>query len=528
MAVTGGWKIAIAACLAIGTAFGGAWLMRPAPVYSPRTMAKIGRVGERFQSYNIEMVEVTGGRFWKPYASRNRSLAKSSSGLPGGVDPSRYEYRPPVDLSDPRLRKLAAALGPAYVRISGTWANATYFSDSDAAPAAPPPGYIGVLTRPRWKGVVDFAKAADARIMTSFAVSTGARNADGVWQPDGARRLIDYTHSLGSEIAAVEFMNEPDLVDMTGAPKGYDAEAYGRDFEIFRRLIRTASPNTLIAGPGSIAENGIVPWLMRFNGTNMMPSGDTLKASQERLDVFSYHHYGAMSRRCIKSGIGGTDLPSALSNGWLATTDSSASAYEALRDKYAPGAPLWLTETGEAACGGNPWASTFADTFRYLDQLGRLARRGVQIVMHNTLAASDYGLLNETDHRPRPDYWAALLWHDFMGVTVLDPGASPPRTIHLYAHCLRGVRGGVALLAINLDPSATQSLNLDTKAERFTLAARTLTSPDVALNGAELILGKDDAIPQFKGKPVAMGPVRLPPASITFLTIAGARNAACR
>ena len=32
-------------------------------------MPRVGTVDERFQSYNIEAVEVTGGRFWKPYAS---------------------------------------------------------------------------------------------------------------------------------------------------------------------------------------------------------------------------------------------------------------------------------------------------------------------------------------------------------------------------------------------------------------------------------------------------------------------------
>src|SRR5206468_3957382 len=30
-------------------------------------LPRIGTVDERFQSYNVEMVEVTGGRFWKPY-----------------------------------------------------------------------------------------------------------------------------------------------------------------------------------------------------------------------------------------------------------------------------------------------------------------------------------------------------------------------------------------------------------------------------------------------------------------------------
>jgi heparanase len=33
-------------------------------------MPAIGTVDEPFQSYNIEMVEVVGGRFWKPHGNR--------------------------------------------------------------------------------------------------------------------------------------------------------------------------------------------------------------------------------------------------------------------------------------------------------------------------------------------------------------------------------------------------------------------------------------------------------------------------
>ena len=43
------------------------------------------------------------------------------------MSPDLYQYRPPIDLSNARLRKLAAALGPAYVRVSGTWANTDLF-----------------------------------------------------------------------------------------------------------------------------------------------------------------------------------------------------------------------------------------------------------------------------------------------------------------------------------------------------------------------------------------------------------------
>ena len=165
----------------------------------------------------------------------------------------------------------------------------------------------------------------------------------------------------------------------------------------------------------------------------------------------------------------------------------NARVLPSLRDEFAPGKPMWLTETAEAACGGNPWASTFLDTFRYLDQLGRLAKAGVQMVAHNTLAASDYGLLDETTLRPRPNYWAALLWRRLMGTIVLDAGVHDG--VHVYAHCRRGARSAVTLLAINTDRTNAVTLRLPVSSERYTLSADDLQSAEVTLNGTALELG---------------------------------------
>ena len=55
---------------------------------------------------------------------------------------------------------MASALGPAYVRISGTWANTTYFADTDTPPKDPPQGYGGLLTRQQWLGAIAFSRAA--------------------------------------------------------------------------------------------------------------------------------------------------------------------------------------------------------------------------------------------------------------------------------------------------------------------------------------------------------------------------------
>ena len=87
-------------------------------------------------------------------------------------------------------------------------------------------GFLGVLKRDQWKGVVDFSKAVDAGIVTSFATSVGARGTAGL-APEQAKRLLDYTKSVGNHIAAAEFMNEPTFARDRGAPAGYDAAAYG-------------------------------------------------------------------------------------------------------------------------------------------------------------------------------------------------------------------------------------------------------------------------------------------------------------
>lgn len=224
---------------------------------NPSTFARLGTVDERYQSYNVEMLEVTGGAFWKPYASAASSSAAApspSAKTPAGMDPNLYRYRPPLDLKNLRLRALATALGPTYVRVSGTWANTTYFADTDPAPAQPPPGFDGVLTRDQWRGVVDFSHATDAHILTSFAISPGKRNPAGGWMPDLARRWLDYTRSVGGRIAAAEFMNESNAAAMGGAPKGYDAAAYGRDFKAFKKFADQAAPDMTIAGPSSVGE----------------------------------------------------------------------------------------------------------------------------------------------------------------------------------------------------------------------------------------------------------------------------------
>jgi hypothetical protein len=489
------------------------------------------------------MVEITGGRFWAPYKTATADPAAAPdtkpSATPGGLDPSRFRYRAPIDLASPQLRKLARALGPTYIRVSGTWANTTFFDDSGAdAPAKAPDGFGGILTAKEWKGVLDFSKAVDAKLVTSFAIGTGVRDENGIWTTAQAQKLVDFTKANGGQIGIAEYFNEPTFASMGGAPKGYTAADYGRDFKIFAAFLRKNLPDAKIVGPDSVGNGPSLTNSMKPKPGQPAPLGlaapakiateDMLAAEGPGLDGFAYHFYGGVSQRCrAKNDIDADPAHELLKAEWLTKTEDEEAFYQKIRDRFEPGKPMWLTETAEAACGGDPWASTFVDSFRYLHQLGALARLGVQSVMHNTLAASDYGLIDESTLEPRPNYWSAVLWNKLMGTTVLNAGPST-ETQYVYAHCLKGVKGGVAVLVLNADHGKAQQISLGVSSERYTLTASDLLGHAASLNGVELKLTSEGDLPKIEPIKTPAQAITLPPASISFFAIPGANNPACR
>ncbi len=467
-----------------------------------KNLKQIAEVEERYQSYNVEMCEVVGGDFWIPYELLDPEKVRT-----GGFAALKRTIAP-IDLYNKKLRTLATALGPVYVRVSGTWANTTYFQDNDKPKLKEAPeGYENVLTRDEWKGVIDFCRAVDGKLVTSFAISDGIRDENGNWTPAQIKPLVNYTKSIGGKIYAAEMFNEPSHASYGGAPEDYDAAYYAKDFAAFKKFVDANVPDMKIMGPGSTGEGGIIP------GNEHMTTDMILMATPKPdFEIFSYHFYGGISKRC-----GGQLTPeNGLDPDWLSRTELGLKYYEDARDKYVPDAPIWLTETAEAACGGNPWASTWLDTFRYLEQQGRLAKKGVQVVMHNTLAASEYALLEQGTHNPRPNYWAALLWGKFMGTQVFDAG-SFDNGIDIFVHNLKGSGDGKAVLVVN-PTDINQSMIIPEKAEQYLLTAYELVTKTVKLNGEVLQLTSDDQLPKIKGKKVKAGDVQVPARSIMFLT----------
>ena len=484
---------------------------RPPSPLDLGSLKPVATVDDRFQSYDVEMVEVTGGRFWAPY---------------GGPAGETYRMRPPEDLADPRLRALTRQLGPIYIRVSGTWANSTYLEAEGEHLSAPPPGYEQVLTRAQWRGLVGFARAVDARIGVSYAVSAGARGADGVWKSDQAQRLLDLTREAGGDLAFSEFINEPNAASLGNLPKNYTVADYTRDFAIFRRWAKQAAPAMTIVGPGGVGEGAGLGRIPVASLAKILLTDKLMEANPNTVDAVSYHFYGAVSQRCHGRGPAEADKAQALSPAWLDLTLRDWRYYAALRDKYEPGDPMWVTETAQAACGGSPWASSFTDTFRYVNQLGLLAQKGVKVVMHNTLTASDYSLIDQDTRVPRPNYWAAVLWRRTMGTTVLAAPVSPSPDLRLYAQCLRRAKGGVALAAINLGDSA-QSLAVARGSRAWVIAAPSLDSTTVTISGRTPALAADGQLTGLDGQAVT-GQVTVPAKAIAFIAVPAANNPDCR
>jgi len=450
----------------------------------------VATVDRRFQSYNIEMVEVTGGEFWRPYDAG-----------PGKV------VRDPIDLASARLRNLASALGPAYIRVSGTWANGTYFDADGTTGGVAPEGFDGVLTAEQWKGVGSFAKAVDGRIVTSFASGAAVRDAEGAWLGDQARALLRFSRANDIPLVGVELFNEPNLG--IGLPRGYDAAAFARDLSTLETLVEEVMPDLRLVGPGAAGDVTPLVFEPPFS------AADILEATGPSFDAFSYHFYPKVSKRC-----GSTEGPEVgLAPEYLSRIDASRKHYGALRDRHEPEAPMWITETAEAACGGDPWAAQYIDVIRYVDTLGRLADSDGAAVFHNTLAASDYGLLDEDGFVPRPDYWAAVLWSRLMGPRVLAvERAGTPSDLAVYAHCTAGARqGGVTYAVVNSSPDEPRTVATPSgRATVYALTGEALDSGTISLNGSVLEASADGTLPDLRGR-AATGAVTVPAASVAFV-----------
>ena len=297
-------------------------------------------------SYNVEFAEVTGGTFWKGYteaqiAGTEPFVLDLSSGDFMEIQKGMMQVYPPVDLYNERIRKLAKAFGPAWVRVSGTWATKTYYDFDGTTNGVAPEGFDNVLTKDQWIGVLEFVKAVDGKLMVSVSNCDGIHSTDEPWTQVEAEKLFSFSKEYGVPILAAEFMNEPNMMATSGGPKGYDAPAYARDQDIFFAWVRANYPECLLVGPcgnsGTAEDNkekaGGIASMFNLCTTEMLMDG-----TKEPLDVFSYHCYNGISERMaqmVPHMHWGADK--AMSEAYLATPVDAARCTLPVVDSYCPG-----------------------------------------------------------------------------------------------------------------------------------------------------------------------------------------------
>ena len=499
----------------------------------PENLQKIREMNPRLMSYNVEMTEVTGGTFWKAYTEGQIAGTEEFPKLEGGFSnhtamAGLMQYYPPIDTTNEKLINLAREFGSVWVRVSGTWATKTYYDFDGTTGGKAPEGYQSVLTREQWANIVAFVKAVDAKLLISVSNCAGDHENNGPIKLTQIEKIFALTEELGGSIDALEFMNEPNMLQISGAPLGYDFPDFIRDQDIINGWVRENYPECLIVGPcntGMADEKSGNDQISQMGAGmgNMFKMGtahDLLRGHQVKMDVYSYHYYNGSSERLAgMMPTGHWPAEAAHTDAYLQVAPGICYMNIPVRDQYVPGAEMWVTESGDAGGGGDTWASTYLDVLRTLNELGSFCTLTNGVIFHNTLASSDYGFLQHGTFDPRPNYFAALLWTRLMGETVYACGNPNVEGAHLYCHSRKDGKDGYAYLLINNSLTDATTVELPSEATLYELSGNgNMRNKVMYLNGRPLTLGENNELPCLCGEKVE-GTISIAPGSCAFIVI---------
>jgi len=432
---------------------------------------------EPILGFAIDTSQVVGGRWWS-------KEAKVEVGR--GAD-----HVAPFDFRRPRLLVLAEALAPARLRIGGTEADHVFYAERSLAKEAIPPGYEYAFTEEHWLRITDFTNAVGFSLIMTVNAGPGPRDERGRWQPDNARRLIGFARRRAPADVVWEFGNEVNAYwFIHGLSHRVGGAQYAEDFTRFGKLVHGEFPQARLAGPaGFLWPIMGEPWAGKLGIFR-----DFLASASPAADIITWHYYPQQSRRCpMATRRAGPEVlldPHALDE-----TQRWADYVERLTQRHAPASQVWLGESGNAQCGGEPGVSDrFVSSLWYLDQLGAMALRG-QPMIRQTLVGSDYGMLDPQSLTPRPDYWAALLVRKYVGQRMLAVHRIGENAhLRSYAACASPAPGRapgtVAIWLINLHPDrpARFALGEGELLEWHQLTAPEPASRTVLLDGKRLEL----------------------------------------
>ncbi|KAG7476682.1 hypothetical protein MATL_G00085510 [Megalops atlanticus] len=475
-------------------------------------------------------------------------------------------------LGSPKLRTLAKALTPAFLRFGGTKQDFMIFTpqhdfskswnfpkksalpQEDLCERLQLPSLLEKRLKEEWAqqevllqkeeldGIYKKVKFSEYAVdlLYSFANCSGFDLIFGLnallrtgnsWDSKNAQMLLSYCESKAYNMSW-ELGNEPNSYEKKAGIR-VDGYQLGLDFVHLRKILQESKlyHMTGLYGPDvGQPRDHRRDLLERF-----------LESGAKTIDACTWHHYYVNGRD--------TSLEDFLDPEVLDTLAIKTNEVLQTIELVSPGKKVWLGETSSAYGGGALGLSDrFVAGFMWLDKLGLAAKLGLDVIIRQVLIGSGTYHLVDANLDPLPDYWLSVLYKRLVGPEVLNAAAFTSqgvekRRLRVYLHCTNKrssdfTRGAVTLFALNLSKSPAR-ISLPTQISNSSVQAFVLESGDpgeeglysssVRLNGEVLKMVDDRTLPPLQGVPLPPGErLNLPGFSFAFYVLKDARAPACR
>ncbi|KAJ8393977.1 hypothetical protein AAFF_G00055100, partial [Aldrovandia affinis] len=475
-------------------------------------------------------------------------------------------------LGSPKLRTLAKALTPAFLRFGGTKQDFMIFTpqnnfvnsrdfqkrssvhqeDMCERLELPPLLEDGlkqewaqqevVLLKEEVDGIYKRIKFSECAVdlLYMFANCSGfdlifglnalLRTGVNAWDSKNAEMLLDYCESKEYNMSW-ELGNEPNSYEKKAGIL-VDGHQLGQDFVHLHNILQDSKlyHTTRLYGP-DIGQP-------RDHHRDLLEG--FLESGAKAIDACTWHHYYVNGRDA--------SLEDFLDPEVLDTLATKTNEVLQTIDLVSPGKKVWLGETSSAYGGGAPGLSdTFVAGFMWLDKLGLAAKLGLDVIIRQVLVGSGTYHLVDANLDPLPDYWLSVLYKRLVGPEVLNAAVFTSqgvekRRLRVYLHCtnkrsLNFRRGAVTMFALNLSNSLAR-MRLPPQISNTTVKAfvlepgesgeQGLYSRSVQLNGEVLKLLDDRTLPPLQGVSLPPGEhLKLPAFSFAFYVLKDAHSPAC-
>ncbi|XP_074731786.1 inactive heparanase-2 [Strix uralensis] len=443
-----------------------------------------------------------------------------------------------VQSSSRRLVTLARGLAPAFLRFAGKRTDFLQFHNvKNPAKSRGGPGpdyYLKNYEDARsLDKLYNFADCSGLHLI--FALNALRRNPNNSWNSSNALSLLKYSASKKYNISW-ELGNEPNNY-RTLIGRSVNGSQLGKDYIQLRsllQLIRTYSRANLYGPNIGRPRKNVIALLEGF-----------MKVAGSTVDAVTWQHY-YIDGRVAKV----TDF---LKTRLLDTLSDQIRKIQKVVNTYTPGKKIWLEGVGATSAGGmNNLSDSYAAGFLWLNTLGLLASRGIDVVVRHSFLDHGHNHLVDQNFNPLPDYWLSLLYKRLIGPKVLAihvaglqrkprPGRVIRDKLRIYAHCTsyhnhNYVRGSITLYIINLHRSRKKIKLAGTLRDKIVhqyllqpYGKDGLHSKSVQLNGQPLAMVDDGTLPELKPRPLRAGrTLVIPPLTMSFYVVKNVNALACR